>query len=39
MFSSVLWKVKLVSDGQLPEISKQNVEDPAWFFPIACSKI
>lgn len=38
MFSSVLWKIELVSDGQLPEIYKQNVEDPAWFFPAVYSE-
>lgn len=40
--SSVLWKLELMSNeiGYLAEeISKQNVDNVAWLFLTACSKI
>lgn len=40
--SSVLWKVELISDGTghlAEEISKQSIEEVAWFFLTAHSKM
>lgn len=42
LFPSVLWKVELVKDtvGYLAEeLSKQRVEEMAWFLLMACSKM